>query len=476
MTQAEVGLSFFLPAEQASFDGVVWFVLVGAVMFVIGLGLGAFVGFQYLAAGRETAIRQSARKEMEKEIRADRTRFRKVFEEISHMTSTLIYNRVLVMAQEIGASDVLAPREMADKIVSAAFLFYQDSGRTQLRVGPARRFTSVDQRSTLPGEKGVLAQAINSGEPVLTRDLPSDPELGERFASLSGCRSAYCLPLRSGLNVYGALLFAHPEAEFFGAPQRDILDVLAQQARVALQNASLYNDLEQEKERFLQAEEEARKKLARDLHDGPTQSVSAIVMRVNFTRRLIEKNVPAAAAELVKIEDMARRTTKEIRHMLFTLRPLVLETQGLQAALQAMADKMHETFEQNVLIEVEAKVLDELDLGKQTVIFYIAEEAANNARKHARAPHIWIRLNSFGAGLAVLEIKDDGIGFNPKAVDASYERRGSLGMVNMRERAELVSGQLSITSAEGQGTAVKVLIPLTEEAEDQLRGGGIHAS
>src|SRR5512140_3158149 len=117
-----------------------------------------------------------------------------------------------------------------------------------------------------------------------------------------------------------------------------------------MQNARLYSDLEQEKERMLEIQEDARKKLARDLHDGPTQSVAAIAMRVNFARRLMERDAKAAAEELFKIEDLARHTTKEIRHMLFTLRPLILESSGLTAALEAMAEKMHETYSQNVLI------------------------------------------------------------------------------------------------------------------------------
>ena len=101
-----------------------------------------------------------------------------------------------------------------------------------------------------------------------------------------------------------------------------------------------------------EAQDEARRKLARDLHDGPTQSVSAIAMRVNFARRLMERDVAEAGEELYKIEDLARKTTKEIRHMLFTLRPLVLESQGLTAALQAMAEKVNETYNQNVIVEM----------------------------------------------------------------------------------------------------------------------------
>jgi signal transduction histidine kinase len=185
---------------------------------------------------------------------------------------------------------------------------------------------------------------------------------------------------------------------------------------------------------------------------------------------MIERDPAAALDELVKIEDLARRTTKEIRHMLFTLRPLVLESQGLTAALQANAEKMKETYNQNVSIQVDEKLTDLIEMGKSGVIFYIVEEAVNNARKHAQASQIWVRLNPLPKHpeIAFLEISDNGVGFDVAEINKSYDKRGSLGMVNLRERTELVNGVLNIQSAIGKGTQIQVFIPLTEEAADQL--------
>jgi signal transduction histidine kinase len=264
------------------------------------------------------------------------------------------------------------------------------------------------------------------------------------------------------------MLFAHPDPNYFTQDRRDLLDIIGRQAVIAVQNASLYQDLVEEKERMVDVQEETRKKLARDLHDGPTQSVAAIAMRINLVRRMMTKNVKEATNELVKIEELALRTTKEIRHMLFTLRPLILESQGLNAALQAMAEKMRETFTQNVIINVEEDVLENMEMGKQGVIFYIIEEAVNNARKHANAAHIWVRLRPFETNIALLEIEDDGLGFDVADVNRSYDQRGSLGMVNLRERTELVTGLLNIDSAPGKGTRIQVYLPLTEEAADRL--------
>jgi signal transduction histidine kinase len=154
--------------------------------------------------------------------------------------------------------------------------------------------------------------------------------------------------------------------------------------------------------------------------------------------------------------------------MLFTLRPLVLESQGLVAALQAIAEKTKETYGQEVLVKVDESILPELEMGKQGVIFYIAEEAVNNARKHAQAPHIWIRLRALETEIVLLEIVDDGLGFDVDAVNRAYDKRGSLGMVNLRERTELISGLLHIDSAPGKGTKVQVFIPLTDDAVDRI--------
>jgi signal transduction histidine kinase len=319
----------------------------------------------------------------------------------------------------------------------------------------------------LDAKEGVLKRVIDEGEAALTTNVSYDAELG-RMIALRNCTAAYCFALRSGLNVYGAMLFAHADPNYFNRERMDLLDMIGRQAVIAIQNARLYQDLLEEKERMIEVHEEARKKLARDLHDGPTQSVAAMAMRINLTRRMFNKDTKSALDELIKIEELAHRTTKEIRHMLFTLRPLILESQGLKAALLSMAEKTRETYSQNVVIDLNDKIIEDLEMGKQGVIFYIVEEAVNNARKHAAAANIWVRLKELEPGLAMLEIQDDGIGFDVGAVTKAYDQRGSLGMINLRERTELVNGLLNVQSQPGGGTFVQVYIPLTEEAADRL--------
>jgi signal transduction histidine kinase len=431
------------------------------------LGMISGIAGNYLMR-RLRRERQTRMDADERRQRVENERLRAIYELTSTLTATLSYKRVLDSALDLGYTALNPnpdPEEpiVDEKLVSAVFLFNGDD----LTVGSARRFTNADMRVQLRGNDGVLKRIFDTGEAILTRDIGYDPELG-RIIALRSCSAAYCFPLRSGFNVYGAMLFAHPDSNYFTKERRGLLDIIGRQSVIAVQNARLYQDLVEEKERMIDVQEETRKKLARDLHDGPTQSVAAIAMRINLARRMMKKNIKGTEEELEKIEELAHRTTKEVRHMLFTLRPLILESQGLTAALEAMAEKMRETYGQNVIINVDEKVLENMEMGKQGVIFYIIEEATNNARKHASAVHIWVRLRSFETGIALLEIEDDGVGFNVEAVHKSYDKRGSLGMVNLRERTELVNGLLNIDSAPGKGTRIQVYIPLTEEAADEL--------
>ena len=383
------------------------------------------------------------------------------------LTATLNYQRVLDLALDV-ALRALSPHGGAAIPLVCAVLLFDERGI--LRVGSARRFTPADMRLGLKAKRGALARTVEERLAMNVRSPSRDPELRQIIA-LHATRSARLYPLTTGLDVYGVLLYAHPAAEFFTPERVELLDFLGKQATTAIQNARLYHELEREKQRLAEVEEEARKKLARDLHDGPTQTIAAIAMRASLVHRLMEKNPQAAAAEAAKIEDLARHTTKEIRHLLFTLRPLVLETDGLGAALQAMGDKVAQLYNQKVIVEADPQAVGSLDSTQQTTVFAIAEEAINNARKHAHAAHIWVRLKLARPDVALLEIEDDGAGFDLGAVSTDYEYRGSLGMINMRERAELIEGQVEIHTTKGKGTTVRLWIPLSADATERLRRG-----
>jgi signal transduction histidine kinase len=428
----------------------------------VGLNIGVLVMaalFTSMISDRVKTVAMDASHAEEeaelKKLRSERERAQAIFEMAATLGATLSYSRVIEAILDVATMGLKDLGAVAGQIVSIVLLH----GRSGLDVAAARRLPARDMSVHVPGKAGITAQTLKTAESVLGAAAKQDPELSQ-FLALQYCRAVLCVPLRAGFETYGLLVVGSPEPDVFTSERVELLVAVCNQATIALQNAQLYANLQKEKERIIAVEEDARKKLARDLHDGPTQTIAAIAMRLNYTQKLFQHDPGKVPEELVKIEELARRTTKDIRHMLFTLRPLVLETQGLRAALETSIQKTMET-DDRVAIHLEAdKFEDVVDMNVQGVVFYIVEEAVGNARKHAQASNIWVRLK-LRKDAFVAQIEDDGVGFDVSSVTASYETRGSLGMVNLQERAALVNGLISIDSKPGKGTTITLAVPRT---------------
>jgi signal transduction histidine kinase len=345
---------------------------------------------------------------------------------------------------------------LADQMVSTVLLF----GESDLFVTASNGLNRVDRNRRLPGREGIIAESLNTAEPCITTSPGQDPEVGQ-FLAFQYLRSAIAVPLRAGFESFGVVIFGSPVADTFSPDRTELLVAICNQAIIALQNAQLYQDLLAEKERIVEIEEDERKKLARDLHDGPTQSIAAIAMRLNYVRMLLERDPKQVDGELGNIEELARRTTKEIRQMLFKLRPIILETQGLTVALEQYIQKLEETDPINYHLQIQA-VDENLDTDAQGGIFYIIEECINNTRKHAQANNVWVRMGIRDHSF-VAQVEDDGSGFDVAAIQDRYDERGSLGMINLHERTELLGGKIRVESAPGRGTRITVIIPLKDE-------------
>lgn len=385
-------------------------------------------------------------------------RVKMVFEMASTLSATLNYQRVLEAILDISH---LGFEELGYRVGQSAglVLLYDEGGK--LFPASYRNLTvQGDELRRIDGTDGIVGQAIASAQAIIGGAPSADPEL-RAFRSLGHCKSMICVPLRAGFETYGAILFASARTDVYRPEHLDLLAIFCNQATIALQNASLYQSLREERDKIIDKEEQARHKLARDLHDGPTQDVAAIAMRLNFARLLMDRDPGRARAELARLEDLAHRTVKEIRSMLFTLRPIVLETEGLVAALNQYAENLRQN--DNLPVEVDAeRYHDCLDSEAQGVVFAIVEEAVNNAKKHANASRIWVQLAVQG-DMFVAQVVDNGKGFDVQAVEQSYSSRGSLGMVNLRERAELIGGSLTIDSAPGQGTRITLIVSIEDE-------------
>ena len=443
-----------------------FWIILGLAVVIAGL-LGA--GGVYFLLPRPEPSEEEKPKPKKKELSRTDKRIREMFQVITDLTVTLNYSRVLEKSLDAALSALRLYDLPTDRLICTVLLFAEEEMAVpDLVVAYGRGLPRPDMTQRVPGVAGLLERVIETGDPQLTQELGSDPEL-KAFIAFRACTSGFCLPLRAGLDTFGVMLYAHPEKDYFTPEAQEILNTVSHQAQIAMQNAHLFQELKLERDQIIKVQSEAQRRLARALHDGPTQTVAAIPMQISRARHLLNRDVKGAAELLYQTEELARRTSQQIRHMLFTLRPLVLESEGLIAALKSMAEKTKETFGQNVIVETDDKLVEELDMNSQTVIFTIAEEAVNNARKHAKADHIWVKVQRLQTDLALLEIEDDGKGFLVDDVMGNYDDRGSLGMINMRERAELVQGVFHIKSRPGEGTQIQVVLPLTPDAADRLR-------
>jgi signal transduction histidine kinase len=170
-----------------------------------------------------------------------------------------------------------------------------------------------------------------------------------------------------------------------------------------------------------------------------------------------------AYEEVVKVEEIAQRTTQEIRTMLFTMRPVILETQGLMPALNQYADRLNATESFKVALNNRG-YNGQLTNESEGVVFAIIEEAVGNAKKHSQASEIKINLTA-GKSSLIVEVRDNGVGFDVEATRSTYDQRTSLGLINLDERAQLVGGVCTIESARGRGTTIRVEIPFAGVTE-----------
>jgi signal transduction histidine kinase len=311
-------------------------------------------------------------------------------------------------------------------------------------------------------DKGIAGWVATHREPLIVDDVNRDDRYfrdiaqGYDFATTS----LLCVPLIARGQVIGVLQVLNKEpGKYFTVDDQELLATFAAQSAVAIENARLYESLREERDRIIAVEEDVRRRLARDLHDGPAQMLAAIIMSANFVKQAIaHDSLEHALAELDEMLPVAEKALRQVRTLLFDLRPVILETQGLVPALESYAQRLRETEALNVMLTTEGE-FGRLKHNAEVAVFSVVQEAINNAKKHARASRIDIEVTP-GKGNLVVVIRDDGVGFSVDGVTQGYDQRGSLGMLNMKERADILQGTLSVSSKPGRGTTVTLRLPL----------------
>jgi signal transduction histidine kinase len=308
--------------------------------------------------------------------------------------------------------------------------------------------------------EGIAGWVVTNGQPVIVDDVTRDERWYGEIQKETGflTSSLICVPLTYKGSVIGALEILNKlSGEEFDEDDLDLLTTLAHQSATAIENARLYQSLREERDKIVAIEEEVRKELAHDLHNGPVQLLSAMMMQLQFIQQLTEKTPEKVPTELEEMEELASKALRQLRNMLFDLRPVVLEAEGLIPAVYAYVDMIEK--EEDIAIHLSMTEPERrLPNRMEKSVFSIIQEAVANIRKHAQAENMWISIVPQGDRLLVT-IKDDGRGFDPAEVEKSYGQRGSLGLLHIRERAELLGAKLAIDSATGKGTMVRLMVP-----------------
>ncbi len=254
---------------------------------------------------------------------------------------------------------------------------------------------------------------------------------------------------------YGAITLYYRHAREFSEEEIRLALSVAHQAALAIESARLREQAEQA------AAMAERNRLARELHDSVTQSLYSVTLYAEAAARLLTAGQHRDAADhLRELRDTAQEALREMRLLIFELRPLALERSGLIAALQTRLEAVEGRGGMQTELQVEgAQVLEHLPFFMQEELYHIAQEALNNVLKHAKAQRVSVDLRS-DESILCLRIGDDGVGFTPAVVQDG----GGLGLRGMRERAQRIGGTLQIDSVPGQGTRVTLQVPLNSKS------------
>ena len=329
----------------------------------------------------------------------------------------------------------------------------------------------------VPKGQGIAGEVALSGKPLMVADTKRDTRHFKKFDQEIDfyTRNILCVPLILHDQVIGVLEVMNKRVGDFNQQDLELLNSVASYAAIAIDNARLHESVLAERDRVIEVEEETRKDLARDLHDGPTQLVAGIMMSLDFCKKALERDPSLLSQEFERMHQLADRASHQLRTALFELRPLVLETKGLSAAFQTFLERRQKDIGETPALSLELETdspdgeISRQDGKIEATIFAIVQETVNNAIKHAQASEIVVGVKETPTALYTL-IKDNGKGFDVDKVMSNYEQRGSLGMVNLQERAELIGGELTMKSVPGHGTRITIYVP-KEQAERMKRRG-----
>ena len=331
-----------------------------------------------------------------------------------------------------------------------ALLVVWDQDHNYLRVNTSIGYQLGSIRDLVinPGE-GYFGTVALSGETTIVEHAAEDPGFPRQLVEDEQIHTSVLVPIKIDSEIFGVFSVDFINPHPVSHQEHRLMEALAQRTAVAIENARLY-----EQAQALAAMEE-RNRLARDLHDSVTQSLFGASMFADTAEHQLAVGAVEQAADTIsKLQETTRIALREMRLMIYELRPPVLEEEGLAAALVSRL----ETVEQRAGLQTELNIdeIDGLTPNQEQQIYSIAIEAFNNILKHAQAEKISVSLTQ-DAGMIQMQIVDDGSGFD---LDSAREG-GGLGLIGMQERAAQLGAQLKIETNPGEGTCLQFTMEIS---------------
>ncbi len=350
--------------------------------------------------------------------------------------------------------------ERALEVIRAAngciHLVDTESGDLTLAAGHGPFSNSLQQDGRLPVDETFIGQAARSGQPILVvegANGSTTPPMG----GLPAMKSLLAVPLKSRDEVRGVLTLGDTERHFT-SQDVEVLAAIGGEIGVALENARLYESMRFYVGQVTRAQEDERKRIARELHDETTQDLIALSRRLEALGGE-GRSLPAAARKrLGELQELVDGALRGVRRFSHNLRPSALDDLGLLPALEGMAAAQADDGGPVTELRVEGE-RRRLQPEAELTLFRIAQEALSNVRRHARAGRAVVTVR-FGESEVELIVEDDGQGFPVPAHLGELGPRGKLGIVGMFERARLLGGTFTVSSEPGRGTRLAACLPV----------------
>lgn len=351
----------------------------------------------------------------------------------------------------------------------AGWIIFQDgqNGEDRLAVyrGLPREMACGQMQSVR--ERCICPDMLRLAQSKVLQNIPRGTCPMTDYARKQGFPLAVCVPIRSKEHVLGIMCVVGDDLghrEDLDGNALGMLTAIGQQIGMAIENASLYKELRQKGmllrqllDRVINAQEEERKRIARELHDETSQALTSLMVQLKVLEEV--DSLAGAQAQMRDLRVAVAKTLKEVHDLALELRPSALDDLGLLAALQNYLRGYEHKFRLAVDFQVLGLGSQRLSPQVETALYRIVQEALTNVARHAQAQNVSVLLERRGPSVVAI-VEDDGRGFDVARVMGSCPQEKNLGLYGMQERASLLGGTMTIESTPGVGTAVFVEIPL----------------